>query len=191
MAHDHAMRGSGKKRLPRDAYDTIEAGVLIEALTLPKYVWEPHAGAGLLVKALKPQCRVYASDIEPRANNIHMLDFLKAEAAPDGVRGIVMNPPYQDIDNHIRHALALMEPVSGMVALLARSELSHAKKRADLFSRNPAFDEKIELTRRPKWFADGKGSPRHNFAWFIWDWEKTKFVPSISSFYPRKDVRDV
>jgi hypothetical protein len=32
---------------------------------------------------------------------------------------------------------------------------------------------KVTLTRRPRWFAEDIASPRHNFSWFIWDWNHT------------------
>ena len=169
MSADPAMAGSGKQRLPRDAYDTIEAEWLIPALlrhvTLRGTVWEPSAGSGHLVRELTAAGhRVIATDIEPRAPGIGRADFLGLQSMPTATESIVMNPPYSDIDAHIEHALKLAHSVSGQVAVLARAELSAAGKRVGLFRDCRAFDMRIELTRRPRWFSDGHTTPRHNYA---------------------------
>lgn len=72
------------------------------------------------------------------------------------------------------HAIQLMEPVKGFVAMLMRTDFDHAKSRAHLFANCPAFAKKVVLTKRITWFepepgAKGK-SPSFNHAWFIWDW---------------------
>jgi hypothetical protein len=87
------------------------------------------------------------------------------------VRSIIGNPPYSDdlAEKFIRHALRLTEPVKGMVAMLARHEYDCAAGRVDLFDRL-GFRMKMTLTKRPKWIEDSTGSPRHNYAWFVWDW---------------------
>lgn len=183
--NDPAMKGSGLPRREDDTYDTIEAPRLVPALLasgarVPDRLWEPHAGAGLLVEALRGAGRyVYASDIEPRADDIHVQDFLAAPEMPNGATGIVMNPPYRGIDAHIRHALDLTEPVGGAVAVLARSELSHAASRVPLFRDCRAFDRRVELTWRPRWVEGTTGSPRHNFSWFCWDWQSCEFQPAV------------
>ena len=43
------------------------------------------------------------------------------------------------------------------------------KTRAHLFG-VPPHARKIALRERPAWF-DLRQAPRHNFAWFIWDWQ--------------------
>ena len=72
------------------------------------------------------------------------------------------------------HALRLMEPVQGLVAMLLRTDFDHAKSRSHLFRDCPAFAQKLVLTKRIVWFADDngkpKGSPSFNHCWMIWDW---------------------
>ncbi|WP_171120589.1 MULTISPECIES: hypothetical protein [unclassified Ruegeria] len=175
---DPAMVKSGHDRIENDAYDTLEAKWLVKALKraygLPSVAWEPHAGKGDLVDALKNESvAVYASDKTPRRHDVLERNFFDYRQVPSGqIRGIVMNPPYDDLDIHVEHALFLMAQVKGTVALLARAEWSYAKSRAHLFKFD-AFAAKVELTTRPRWFADGSGSPRHNFAWYIWDFIKS------------------
>lgn len=90
---------------------------------------------------------------------------------------IITNPPYDekeqgvDAEMSVRHALTLMEPERGVVAMLLRHEWDCAKKRADLFD-HPAFAFKVTLRFRPRWIEDSTGAPRHSYAWFVWDFTK-------------------
>jgi predicted RNA methylase len=120
--------------------------------------------------------RVAASDIEGDARGCaaaEKLDFLTAAALPEGVLSIVTNPPFGTKRNQLaeafmRKALELTEPVGGMVAMLARNEFDSARTRQDLF--RPPYARKIVLTKRPRWSAEDIATPRHNFAWYCWDW---------------------
>ena len=104
---------------------------------------------------------------------------------------IVTNPPYNEgrIDlagNAARHALALMEPQIGTVVFFCRNEWDCSKKRADLFD-HPAFAAKIILRHRPRWIEGSKGAPRHNYAWYVWSWNKALTAPHSKAaiFYVR------
>ena len=59
-----------------------------------------------------------------------------------------------------------------MVAMLLRNEFDSAASRKELFTGNVYFDTKIILTKRPRWIEGSTGSPRHNYAWFVWDFER-------------------
>jgi hypothetical protein len=103
------------------------------------------------------------------------VDFLEAHSLPDGVQSIVTNPPYDERSGgrkwqqeFIEQALRLTQPVAGMVVMLGRCEYDLGKTRAHLFG-VPPHAGKIALRERPVWF-DLRQAPRHNFAWFIWDW---------------------
>lgn len=99
------------------------------------------------------------------------IDFLKAEDVPDfDVDAIITNPPYARAYEFIEHALKLMNP-NGVVAMLLRTDFDHAKTRQHLFAGCHAFAKKLVLTKRIQWFADSKGQPSFNHAWFIWDWK--------------------
>jgi hypothetical protein len=181
MSGDPAMLGtSGYDRIKGDAYYT--PACVTEALLLhiefPNTVWEPAAGRGDMSAVLRAAgYRVIESDIAwPES-----VDFLSQTALPESVRAIATNPPFDPaprtsrpplVEKFIRHALGLTRSVDGVVAMLARNELDCAGSRTDLFDR-PPFAVKLVLTRRPRWVArhHGDKSPRHNFAWFIWDWE--------------------
>lgn len=96
---------------------------------------------------------------------------------------IISNPPYDDkasgITTHksVAHALKLMEQEQGMVAMLLRNEWDCAKKSRPFTKEHPAFLMKIVLNFRPRWIEGTKGSPRHNYAWYVWDWTKALTSP--------------
>jgi hypothetical protein len=89
------------------------------------------------------------------------------------IRGIITNPPFDDLaELFIRHAIKLMEPVNGKVIMFLRNEFDCGKTRRGLFNgNNPKFPfaHKIVVTKRPRWIEGSKGSPRHSYAWFVWD----------------------
>lgn len=96
---------------------------------------------------------------------------------------IITNPPYDDkasgvtAEKAVRHALRLMEPEKGFVAMLLRHEWDTARGRADLFD-HPAFMSKITLRFRPRWIEGSTGAPRHSYAWYCWDFVKSAGAPN-------------
>ncbi|CCE04772.1 hypothetical protein BRAS3843_1130003 [Bradyrhizobium sp. STM 3843] len=143
---------------------------LVQYLPRRLHVLEPAAGNGDMVHALVAHgYSVTCSDIRDG------VDFLKMSKAPHGVAAIITNPPYHAIKNvsqaqrFIEHALALMEPVDGLVAMLLKAEFDTATGRGHLFGRCPMFAKKITLTERIVWFPETGGRPSENHAWFVWD----------------------
>jgi hypothetical protein len=56
--------------------------------------------------------------------------------------------------------------------MFLRNEFDCGKTRRGLFNgKNPKFPfaHKIVVTKRPRWIEGSKGSPRHSYAWFVWD----------------------
>lgn len=163
-----SQRDSGYQRKERDLYETPEW--VTEALFphLPgglDAVWEPACGSGKMVRALeKFIVHVSGTDIENDG-----LDFLKC--AGTSATAIITNPPYVRAVEFCKHAIELMEPLNGFVAMLLRTDFDHAKTRQYLFSDCKQFAKKLVLTKRIKWFEDSKGQPSFNHAWFIWDWK--------------------
>src|SRR5262249_38100806 len=114
------------------------------------------------VGVLERAADVVSSDIVTGTN------FLKVGAF-DG-SAIITNPPYTKAQQFIEHALALMRPGGGLVAMLLRTDYDHAASRAHLFA-HPAFAKKIVLMKRIRWLEDSTGNPSFNHAWFVWDWQ--------------------
>ena len=173
-----AQRESGYDRIERDRYNT--PAWCTEALVpflRGKWIWEPAAGNGAMAEVLCQHFDVLSSDIGPvaPAGAPGGCDFLQAALPPDEILAIVTNPPYSQAAEFCRHALKLMEPVGGMVAMLLRVDFDSGKTRRDLFADNPAWAMKIVFLDRVRWFEpeDGKGSPSENHAWYLWDFQHT------------------
>jgi hypothetical protein len=133
-------------------------------------VWEPAAGKGAMANVMRRHgIDVRGSDIMDYGHGYEIADFLLEWGNPDQ-RDIVTNPPFMEgmADSFIEHALLLTQPFGGRVAMLLRNEFDCALTRKRIFGL-PPFALKIVLLRRPKWIADSEGSPRHNYAWYIWD----------------------
>lgn len=170
-----SQRVSGYARQERDCYETPEwvTQVLLPYLPPRCHVWEPAAGNGKMVKVLTDAGHtVEATDIE------NGRDFLKTETIFN-CDAIVTNPPFNLAQRFIEHALELMKPSLGMVAMLLRADFDHAKTRKHLFADCAAFSRKVALTKRIVWFERPGAAPSYNHAWFIWDW-RCPYPPALA-----------
>jgi hypothetical protein len=165
-----SQRDSGYARKERDLYETPEwvTRAVLPQLPAASMIWEPACGNSRMVDVLKGAADVYASDI------CFGSDFLKTRELPCAVGGIVTNPPYDQATEFCEHALRLIEPVYGFVAMLLRTDFDHAKSRSHLFRDCPAFAKKLVLMKRIVWFVEDNGkpkaSPSFNHAWYLWSW---------------------
>lgn len=174
-----SQRESGYERQERDLYETpewvTEALLPHLALSTDMIVWEPACGSGKMSRVLAARAFCHSSDIEPTFRYAEKIDFLGAFEPIDDARAIITNPPYERAAEFCEHALRLMEPVGGLVAMLLRTDFDHAKSRAHLFRDCPAFAKKLVLMKRIAWFVEANGkpkaSPSFNHAWYIWDWK--------------------
>jgi CRISPR-associated DxTHG motif protein len=160
-----SQRASGYERKADDAYYTPPwvTKALIPHLRIrpPARVREPAAGNNAIVDVLTAAgFLVSYSDI---THGINFLDTLRL--AEDAV---ITNPPYNQSEEFIAHALDLTEP-HGLVAMLLRTDYDHAATRAYLFDNEP-FARKVVLRKRIRWIPGSTGSPSFNHAWFVWDW---------------------
>lgn len=189
---DAAMIGdSGYERIEADHYPTPPEYLdcLLQHVNIHPNVWECASGEGNLSLRLHEFGHtVWSSDIIDYGldERFALANFLETKKLPDpSIRAIVTNPPYEgDLpEEFIRHALELMKPVKGQVAMFLRNEYDCSKKRMPLFSL-PPFHKKIVVTKRPRWIAESKGSPRHNYAWFVWDWRQIAGSGGIAYAHP-------
>ena len=198
---------SGYYRKELDAYWTRPWCTEWVLAALPRLVrdtevvWEPACGMGHISKVLhKHGYDVLSTDCFMHGwDGMHGIqDFMEVGYVDPCVQAIVTNPPYDIKDEpgfrpvtaeqFVRHAIDLMKPVGGKVLMILRNEFDCAKGRIDLFNRRP-FAAKLVLTKRPEWTDDSmpvkeKSSPRHNYAWFYWDWEAPG--PAIISMLPKE-----
>jgi hypothetical protein len=158
-------------------------------------VWEPACGLGHLSKRLVELGteKVISTDLIDRGFGSGGIDFLACPTAPGALLNygnkrfaIITNPPYGDLaEQFIRQALKLTKERGGLVAMFLRNEYDCAKERMDLFNEHP-FAMKIIVTKRPRWIAGSKGSPRHTYAWYVWDWSKPpESAASIRYIHPK------
>lgn len=170
-APDKSMLGKSKRE--RHADDLYETPDWVTQAIIPyigdSKVWEPACGRGAMAKVLGAAgLDVAASDLRERGYGVGGVNFLtyKEEEAPD--RMIVTNPPYSLAEAFVRKAILLAGIHRQRVALLLRNEWDCAASRVDLFGY--PFATKLVLTDRPVWIPGTKVRPRHNYAWYIWDW---------------------
>lgn len=177
---DSAMLGnSAYARNERDFYPTIDKEVtnaLARFLKEQNYlgpfatVWECAAGDWSMGSVLDTHFTCFGSDLVPNHPDVFEADFLRSTPKRP-FNAIVTNPPFGDLitsfmDRGVEH---IRRGNCTVVAMLGRNELdSSGKDRKHLFGGCPEYAAKLVLTWRPKWIADSKGSPRHNYAWFIW-----------------------
>jgi hypothetical protein len=160
-----SQRESGYARKERDAYETPEwvTQALLPHLPTRLRIWEPAAGAGKMLRALRAAGHaVVGTDI------VEGVDFLTT-ADPPPIDAIITNPPYGLAQEFIERALAC----APLVAMSLRTDYDHAKTRQHLFGKCPAFAKKLVLTRRIVWFESEKAAPSFNHAWYIWDQSHT------------------
>lgn len=182
MHSDPAMLGTSKYiRAERDFYATIDHGVtnalasvlLREGfLTKSDTIWECACGdwemAGVLERHF---AEVVGTDIEPLHPAAMKMDFLND--APDFIcDAIITNPPFGKLVTEFmsRGVQHLRRGQTGLVAMLGRNELDcSGKERTHLFKNCPEFSAKIVLTWRPRWVKGSTGSPRHQYAWYVYE----------------------
>jgi hypothetical protein len=184
-----SQRASGYARLDHEFYRTPRWVVdcLLPELHpwaarrgLDAAIWEPAAGEGHIVNPLREAgFDVYASDKRSLIRGARQQDFMDVAACPyPQIRGIVTNPPYGEkgelAARFVHHALALMKPRKGLVAMLLRVDWDSASTRTGIFRDCQAWGHKIVLLRRIKWDGlEHVNDPSTNHAWFIWNWSRT------------------
>ncbi len=160
-------------------------------------VWEPACGEGHISKRLQ-QLGAYtiSTDLIDRGFGTGGINFLKCRSVPKalttrGQVGIITNPPYGTLaDQFVAAALELAAPVDGMVAMFMRNEWDCGDKRTARFFEHPAYAMKIVATKRPRWIAGSTGSPRHNYAWYVWDF-RTLGQDAVVKYLHPKNARPI
>jgi len=169
---------SGFPRLDRDNYPTPSwvSEIILPYIDHLKMVWEPACGEGKMVAVLARGGRwVIDTDISKGQ------DFLEQDGLPLlSVKGIITNSPYRRgiAQQFVEHALDLMKPVNGTVAMLLPHGWDMAQERAHLFEGCPDWRQKIAIRKRIRWFEGSKGNPRGHHAWFLWDCRRLGALPT-------------
>lgn len=195
------LGGSGYERVENDFYPTEEAcsvalyRFLREHRLINRHspVYEPACGDGAISNVYsKFGHKVISSDLHPQMAGAYVRDFLTeplAEFDPNGERPVLItNPPYAKpwLDKFIKRAVELVSQDGIVAAFLMRNEVDCANGRAKFFRDSPFYFGKQVLLWRPRWIPGSTGSPRHNYAWYIWAPKEMAFQSVINySFKPK------
>ena len=166
-------------RRPLDAYYTPDALAVAIVRWLGvepgEHVYEPHAGGGAFVRALRDAgAYVRASDVDEEAAGLReahawwVRDFVVDPPvfglAPSMIVG---NPPYAGAEQHVRRALAEVRPM-GRVAFLLRIGFLASMARSALFRAHPVCRVGV-VVPRPSF--TGGGSDSSEYAVLVWGGE--------------------
>jgi hypothetical protein len=175
MTLDHACQ-SGRHSLAdrgHDCYSTppIAVEALLRVETLAYRIWEPAAGRGHIVRALRDAGHeVIASDILHYDFALDFeADFLTQARAPAGTELILTNPPFRYATRFVDHALTLCP----RVIMLARLAFLESKCRSRILDTGMLAAIHVFKKRLPMMHREGWTGRRANsgmpFAWFVWN----------------------
>ena len=158
---------SAKDRRKLDFYPTPPdvTHALMQFLNLPRSkIWECACGEGHMAKVIEEYGhKVIATDIRHTGYGIGGRDFLQENELLAPI--IITNPPFQESEAFIRHAISLGADI---VAMLLKSQYWHAAKRAKLFAEHPPAWV-LALTWRPDFlFGEKGGAPTMEVLWTVW-----------------------
>jgi hypothetical protein len=183
-------------RVERDLYPTprwITEALLVHVDLTRVTVWEPAAGRGDMVTALRDSSiRVVASDIADHGFSLDAkIDFTTGQVPPAPFQAIITNPPGGTrntlAERFIEIGLKHLTHGASLLALLLPLDFDSAGRRRRFFAECPWFIGKIVLTRRAVWFerSDGvRAAPKENHAWFLWQWTALKTRTPALILYP-------
>ena len=186
-AHSKAVRGADAYFSP---YEAVWPLIDLEP-NMPRNIWEPAAGNGVIVRALKQNgFKVTASDLLgywARGLQIQIgVNYLDA-ICPDHVSGIVTNPPYMLAMEFIQKA---MEEVP-YHAWLLRTNFLESQDRFKFFKKHPPARVHVSSRRLPMMHRLGYDGPKSSsntcFAWFVWDQSTPKSQRGQINWFDWKD----
>lgn len=153
---------------PQAAWGLVAA----EGALLPRNLWECACGDGALVRPLRASGRrVVATDLVDRGceDAIARVDFLLELAAPEGVAGVVTNPPYGRLpDQFARRALELVNYAAFLLPLYRLAGGERRAFYADNLARVHVFSDRLPMMHRDG-FDGPKATQQTDFAWFVFD----------------------
>ena len=166
----------GYERQPQDFYATPPevTKALVRWVRLPSGIWEPFCGNGAISQVLEEQGHsVVSTDLVDRGYGEGGRDFMLEDRMPEGKTAIVTNPPYgRGLHRFVDHALELVRPVGGTVAMLVNIQWQTGAENSKRL-RIPAFDASVILTDRIRFIPDTDERPGENHCWMVWDWSRT------------------
>jgi hypothetical protein len=167
-SHTQADRGLDAYFSPPCAVQSL---IAIEGEKIPRRLWEPAAGdgTGMVLPLRAAGFHVVASDIvDYGCSDCTVADYLAAPL-PEGVEGIITNPPYVKAPRFIQKASKEV----GYSAWLLRTNFLESASRLPFFRAHPPARIWISSRRLPMMHRHGWEGPRAPsntaYAWFVWD----------------------
>lgn len=161
-------------------YEFLSDKHLIQRSSL---VYEPACGDGAISKVFAERGhRVISSDLYPQMDGAAVKDFLTEPFIIDEAGTVfVTNPPYAQpyVDQFIDRMIDLVHNDGVVAAMLMRNEVDCAKSRRLYFEDCSYYFGKLVLNWRPRWIPGSTGSPRHNYAWYVWSANNQDMPPVI------------
>jgi hypothetical protein len=134
---------------------------------IPGAIWEPCAGDGRLVDAMRGAGRdVLATDLVPRAQDIARLDFLHDDP-PSEAHGhaIITNEPFNELNHFLTRGHQLLDRgLASALVLLFRNDALTTDGRAEALS---GASIQWDCCWRPVWVPGTKGGGRWSCAWVL------------------------
>jgi len=152
--------------------EAVRALLAIEAAFLPRRIWEPACGDGAIVMPMRAAgFDVHASDLVARGcpDSEAGVDFLMPFPVPQGIGGVISNPPFKNAVEFIEKSLL----IAPYVAMLLRVSFLEGIARKPWFEAGPLARVHVSSRRMPMmhrhgWEGEKTGSAIA-FAWFVWD----------------------
>jgi hypothetical protein len=167
---------------PADLRAVLIRHVLPHAPIAP--IWEPAAGSGELACALRDAG--YAVTATDGFDPAVPVDFLHAVPRASIPPILCTNPPFNDLDLWILHALALLDDGKlAAVILLLRNDHFGAACRAAQLNR---ASRRVTCCWRTRWIAGSKTGPRFWFEWVTWLPRRRDSQGPITVSLTRKDI---
>jgi hypothetical protein len=159
-------------RVPHDFYPTPPEGTraLLRVERFAGSIWEPACGNGAISKVLLAAgYKVISTDLINRGFGTGGINFLTETTARG--RNIITNPPYGTglADAFVTHALRLVQPTGGSVAMLLNlASLAHPMRHARWTRQPPASLYVLdELKCWPNGIERGFAA-EHRYFWAVW-----------------------
>ena len=173
-----ASNHTDKERARHDFYatDPVAIDALVANFTgLPRKIWECACGNGCLSERLLHYGHdMVSTDLIDRGYG-EVMDFLTAEAMPEGCDCILTNPPYKYALEFVRHSLELLQDGGLCVMFLKTTFLEGQKRWRELYSTTPPkmllqFRQRVLCAKNGR-FAEMRrgGGSAVAYAWFVWE----------------------
>ena len=163
---------------PPDLIKALIKHVLPEVVSKHTLIWDPAMGDGKLLRAInKAGYATFGTDAYAIRDPIDFLAYI-----PTDKPTLVTNPPFNQLDEWIGHAVGLLHAghLRNVVLLLRGDHLGAARRAWHLNHASRIY----VCAWRPRWIEGTTTSPRFWFTWVVWRGGEANPLPEISWLTP-------